>query len=263
MTDNFLEEVEGRLRSDKQRDLLVRVVPLAIGLVVLLILGMLAFWGWQSWQSRQMSKASETYAAAMQSAQGGDFAKADQQFGAVAKTGPAAYRSLALQQLGAIRLHDNKTSEAVDLFDRAAKADGDPVLADAARLKSALALLDTAPYDQVEKRLNPLLDIKRPYHVPAREALAMARLKAGQTKAARQDFTTLSTGLDTPDSMRQRAQAAITLIDSGAAASLGAVLKAKPVMPALPGGPGGAQQGAPDSSQGAPDGPDNGAGAPQ
>jgi hypothetical protein len=234
VTDNFLEEVEGRLRSEKQQDLLVRAIPVAVGAVVLIILAMLAYWGWQTWQHRQMSKASETYAAAMLSAQSGDFAKASQQFGQVGKSAPAAYRSLALQQEAALRLRENKTSEAVALLDQAANADKDPILSDAARLKSALALLDTAPYDQVEKRLTPLLDTKRPYHVAAREALAMARLKAGQLPAARREFSALVNGLDTPDSMRERAQAAVAVIDSGTAGSIGAVLTAKPQMPAMP-----------------------------
>ena len=61
-----------------------------------------------------------------------------------------------------------------------------PLIADAARLKSALALMDTAPYADIETRLKPLLDEKRPYRIAAREALAMAKLKAGKYRRGAQ-----------------------------------------------------------------------------
>jgi hypothetical protein len=145
-----------------------------------------------------------------------------------------------MQQAG-LRLREGKTQEAVALFDQAAKANSDPMFADIARLKSAFALMDTAPYAVIETRLKPLLDEKRPYRIPAREALAMAKLKSGQFAAARSDFGLLTLAQDVPDSMRQRAQAAITLIDGGTAGSLAAALKAEPAMPqtpTLPGQPG-------------------------
>ena len=83
-----------------------------------------------------------------------------------------------------------------------------PFIGDAARLKSALALLDTAPYAEIESRLKPLTDPKRPYAALAREALAMAKLKAGKTQDALGDFQVLQLMADAPEDVRQRAGAA-------------------------------------------------------
>ena len=80
---------------------------------------------------------------------------------------------------------------AVALLDQAAEAAPDPVIGDAARLKSAFALLDTAPYKDVEARLTPLMKDGRPYRVQAREALAFAKLMAGNAAGARDDFTVI------------------------------------------------------------------------
>ena len=254
MVDNFLEEVEERVRSDRYRSMLSRAAPWAIGAVVLLILVLGGLWGWQIYQKGRMNKASETYAAAQEAASAGDSAGSDAKFAEIARSGPPSYKALALMHQAGARIREGKTQEAVALFDQAAKAQGDPLIADNARLKSALALLDTAPYAEMEKRLTPLLDAKRPYRIAAREALAMAKLKAGQTASARTDFVVLSQTLGVPDSMRQRAQAAITLIDAGTAGAIGEVLKAEPVMPAMPpaaGQPGAVQPGAPPAQPGA------------
>jgi hypothetical protein len=232
--DKFLEEVEGRMRSDRYREMASGALPMVVGAVVLIIVVLLGVWGWRAWQQKRADKASESYSAAMQAEQGGDFDGADRQFATIAKDGPGVYKALALMNQAALRLRKNQTQQAVALFDQAAKADSDPVISDNARLKSALALIDTAPYAQIEERLKPLLDKKRPYWIEAREALAMARLKAGMTAQAKSDFEYLGTALDAPDSLRTRAQQALGLIDSGAAGNLSALLKAKPVMPPLP-----------------------------
>ena len=75
---------------------------------------------------------------------------------------------------------------------QAAAAATSPLIADAARLKAAYILLDTAPLAEVEKRLTPLADSKRPFALMAKEALATARLMAGQADKAKTDFAVLS-----------------------------------------------------------------------
>jgi hypothetical protein len=257
LVDNFLAEVDERVRSDRYESMFRRGLPWLIGAILLLVLVLGGIWGWQSWQKSRTDKASESYAAALESLAGGDSAGAYAKFAVVAKDGPSAYKAEALMHQAGIRLGEGKTQEAVALLDEAAKASSDPMIADNARLKSALALIDTAPYAGIEGRLKPLLDEKRPYRIAAREALAMAKIKAGQYAAARSDFSLLTVAQDVPDSMRQRAQAAVSLIDGGAASSIVQTLTAKPVMPTLPGAPGAGQSGqvqpgAPAAQPGAP-----------
>jgi hypothetical protein len=118
-----------------------------------------------------------------------------------------------------------------------------------AALKSAYAVMDTAPLAQLETKLTPLTAAGRPYRVQAREALALARLAAGKTAAAKADLVAIANQLDTPDSARQRAQAIISLIDSGSGANLKKLSEdartAKPLpLPQQP-----LPQGAPDQAQ--------------
>lgn len=237
MTDLF-EEVEEQLRSDQYRQLARRFLPWLLGLAAAALIITLGYWGYDTYRGQQTAKASEAYAGALDALQAGDVAKARSLWAEAAKSPAAAYRSLSLMHLAAFALDEKKTADAVKLLDQAAKDAPDPVIGDAARLKSAFALLDTAPLTELEGRLKPLMDDGRPYRIQAREALAFAKLNAGDLKGARGDFVLISQALDAPQSAQARAQAAVGLIDSGSAKAVPQVVKAAEApSPALPGLP--------------------------
>lgn len=230
MVDVF-EEVEEQLRSDRYRALLRKALPWIVGGVVAILLGVAGYTGWQKLQENARAKSSEAYQAAVEALQQGDKAKAFSSFESISKTGTPVYKSLALMNLGGMRLQDGETDEAVKFFDQAAQAAPDPIVGDLARLKSAYALLDTAPYKDVEARLMPLTEEKRPYRIFAKEALGYARLLAGDTKAARRDFVALQTMLDVPPNVAQNASLAVDLIDSGSAKTIPGIVKAAVALP--------------------------------
>ena len=252
MVDVF-EEVEDQIRVERYRTLAMKALPWALGVAAAALIVALAFWGWDSYSKSQANKASETYMAALEASSQGDTSGAYAKFGEVAKSPAKGYRALALMAQGGMRMEAGKTDEAVKLWDEAGKAATDPVLGDLARLKSALALLDTASYKDIEGRLTPLMEENRPYRLPAREALAFAKVMNGKASEAKADFTYLSQVLGATDGMRRRAQAAISLIDSGSAAAIPAAAKAAALLPPPPPqmpeglmGPGGPQaQGTP------------------
>lgn len=254
MADVF-QEVEEQIRSDRYKTLALKALPLVGGIIVLVLVVALAIWGWQSYRTRTDTQASEQYAQAIEAFNGGKRDDAIRLWGEVAKSSSKAYKSLALQHLGGLQLSDNKTAEAVKLFDEAAEAAPTAVIGDAARLKSAFALLDTAPYKDMEARLTPLTEEGRPYRAQAREALAFAKLMAGNLAGARSDFAVISLMADAGDSARQRANAAKDMIDSGSAKSVPVAARAAAALPppiqlapgAMPPGlvPGPAQQPAP------------------
>lgn len=233
MTDIF-EEVEEQLRSDRYLQFVLKIWPWLLGAAVVALLAALAVWGYQTYDARQSAKASVAYAAGLDALQKNDTAKAFASFGQAANLSSHGYKPLALMEQAGIQLADGKDDEAVKLFDQAAAASPDPIIGDIARLKSAFALMDTASYDVIQQRLQPLTDAKRPYYVAAREALAMAKLRAGRLKDARGDFVVLTLLPGASQATRQRAQLAIMAIDSGSAASLPAVVQAAVKLPPPP-----------------------------
>jgi len=228
---DLFDEVEGQLRSDRYRTLALRALPWVIGIAVLALAAALGWWAWKDRQDKAAFTAAEQYTQAIESYDAHDETRAYGQFAKVAEDGPPVYRSMALMHQGGMRLEAGKADEAVKLFDAAAEAAPDQMLGDLARLKSAFALLDTAPYADLESRLKPLTEDERPYRTEAKEALAFAKLMAGKTTEARGDFAVLSLLPDSPDPVRERARAAMDMIDSGSAKALPAAVKAAAAMP--------------------------------
>lgn len=230
MVDLF-EEVEEELRSDRFRNLLRNVAPWVTGVFGLVLAGYLAFWGYKVWQDRNMATAGAAYQKGVDAIGQGDSAGAATDFQAAVNAGAPGYKTLALIQLGGLRQAAGKPDDAAKLYDQAAQAAPNQLLGDLARLRAAQALIDTAPYPQLEARLKPLADTKRPFWLYAKEALAFAELMAGKTKAARTDFQVIGLSLGAPEDMRQRSEIAVALIDSGEASSAVAAVKLAATMP--------------------------------
>lgn len=235
MVDVF-DEVEEQLRAERYRTLVMKSLPWVAAAAAAAVIGVGGFWGWNAYQTSQTDKASQGYQAALETAQKQGPAKAFDGFKSVADINANGYKSLALMQMGAIRLEESKAKEAVAYFDEAAKVAPNAMIGDLARLKSAFALMDTASYKDIETRLTPLAGEKSPYRVYAKEALAFAKLQAGDLAGARSDFVILANSLDanTSEAVRQRAQAAMQLIDSGSAKALPGAVKAAAALPKTP-----------------------------
>ncbi|MBJ7410780.1 MAG: tetratricopeptide repeat protein, partial [Phenylobacterium sp.] len=230
MTDLF-EEVEEQLRSDRYKQFARKALPWMLGIAAVVLVAFLGYWGYDSYRNNQIAKASETYSAAMDAFVAGDRDKARQLWTEVSKSDAKAYKALSLMHLGAYAVEARKPADAVKLFDEAAEVAPDAIVGDAARLKSAFQLLDTASLKELEGRLKPLTEEGRPYRVQAREALAFAKLNAGDLAGARGDFVLISQSLDAQQGAQARAQAAIGLIDSGSAKAVPSVVKAAQALP--------------------------------
>ncbi|OYU70119.1 MAG: hypothetical protein CFE28_09005 [Alphaproteobacteria bacterium PA2] len=225
MVDVF-EEVEEQLRSDHYKALALKILPWAIGVLAVVLACYGAVVGYNSYQSKAAAKASESYSKALEAFDQGRSAEAQGLWTEVSNSPSKVYKSLALQHLGALRLAANDTAGAVKFFDQSAASAPDPMIGDAASLKSAYALLDNSSLKDMQARLDPLMKEGRPYRTQAREALAYSKLLAGDTAGARGDFVVLSLSPDAQEGSRQRAQAAMSLIDSGSAKLTSAVVKA-------------------------------------
>jgi hypothetical protein len=240
---DVFEEVEEQLRSERYTTLFRKGWPYALAVILAVLIGFVGVWSWRNYQESLSAKAAQGYARAMAAGQRNDRAGAERAFLEVSKSGPPAYRALAMMQVAGLRLEAGKTAESVAMFDEAAKLAPEPIVADAAALKAAYAVFDTASLADLRKRLDPLSEAGRPYAALAREAVAMKQLATGDTAAARTTYSALSLQTGVTDGLRQRAQAMTMLIDSGTASAVqpAAVAAAKlPPPPPTPAPPAGA-----------------------
>jgi hypothetical protein len=237
---DVFEEVEDQIRTERYMALARRFAPWAIGAGVALAVGVGGYWGYQAWHDSQANKAGQIYLDAVEALQNQDEGKAFGLFGELTHSPLKVYKVAGYMDQAGMRMQAGKPLEAVSLYDQAATLASDPFVKDLARLKSALALMDTAPYKDIEARLTPLTDDKRPLHLSAKEALAFAKLQAGKRAEARADFNAITLSLGAPEGMTQRARVAIDLIDSGSAAAMAQAVKdSQTINPSqfTPGGP--------------------------
>lgn len=228
MADVF-NEVDEQLRSQRYQSMLLKGWPFAAAAAGAALIVALGVWGWNRHEADEDAKASIAYQAGIDAVGKGDTAAAQRAFASVATSGPPTYKALSLMHEAQISLDQKKTDEAVRLFDQAAKAAPDAIIGDAARLKAAWVLMDDHPLSEVEPRLTPLTTAKSPYRSMAREALAMAYLRAGKLDEARGAFAVLALSQDASQAAQARAHAAMDMIKSGSA-------KVLPAAAALPPG---------------------------
>lgn len=234
MTDVF-EQVEEEIRSERLKRLARNWLPIVGGILLVALIAALAWWGWQSFQTSRAHEGSIAYQRGLEALQAGDSAGAETAFTEAGDKGNGAYKSMALQQRAGIAVAANRVPDAIQLLDDAAKADGDPILHDTAVYKSALLMMDNgATLEALEAKLEPLAKEGRPMLPFAQEALGMARLQFNKPAEAREVFVLLTLGQDVPDSVRQRAQAAVGMIDSGIAGGLPAIVAAQSATPPTP-----------------------------
>jgi hypothetical protein len=228
---DVFEQVEEELRSDRYKRLARTWLPVFGGVLLLALIAALAFWGWDSLQTSKADKASVAFDRGLESLQANNPVGADAAFTQAADVGNGAYKAMALMHRAGIAVEANRIPDALRLFDEAAKASRDPLLADGAALRAAWLAMDTETLAQIEARLTPLAGDDRPFAPFAAEALAMAQLQNGQTAPARAALVALKNGLDTPEIVAQRADLALAAIDSGAAAGLKAIVEAQKRVP--------------------------------
>jgi hypothetical protein len=209
---DIFQEVDEEVRRERLEQLWKRYgnYIIAAAFVVLACIG-----GWRGyvyWQERKAAEAGAAYEAASTLAEEGKHADAQAAFAKLATDGTAGYRGLArFREAGQLALSDPKA--AVAAYDAlAADASLGRPLQDLATMRAALLLVDTAPYQELRGRLEPLTASDRPYRHSARELLAFSAWRSNDAAAARQWIETVLADPETPGTIRNRVDVLAALI---------------------------------------------------
>ncbi len=208
---DILDEVEGEYRAEQLRAVATRYAGVAIGALLLVLIGV---GGWQYWQG-QRAKADSAAAAPFIAASkdtdalvAGDTAgrrALAQRFAALARTAPAGYRTLARLREAALLADSYQLGQAQALWDQVSTdPDADPLLRQLASLLWVQRGLDSADTAALRTRLVSLTGADDPYRPLALEAQAMLDLRLGQTAAARAVLRELTSDPTAPPGVRGR-----------------------------------------------------------
>lgn len=211
--DSFMREIDEEVRRERLMKLWDKYGVYILGGAAAI---MLAVFGWKWYEAERNSAAAQAGAQFVEVSRliaEGKNKEAIEGFEQIAKEGPTGYAQLAQLRLAAAARKAGKTDEAIRHYEAlAGNSSADELLRGFAKLQIATLKVDTASWTEMQNQLTDLAKDDSSWKYSARELLGLAAYKAGKLNEARKTFTELLASGDTPQSIRQRAQVAMTLV---------------------------------------------------
>ena len=211
MSDIF-REVDEEVRREQLKKLWDQYGNYLIALALLIVLGIGGWRAYDWWQTRKAAEAGAAFEAALTLAEQGKTAEAEAAFAKLAADGTSGYRILArLREAAELAIRDPQAGiKAYDAL--AADPSVGSTLQDLAAVRAGMLLVDSAPYAEVLRRLEPLTAPDRTFRHTAREMLTLAAWKANDRAAAQRWYQMIVTDPASPISARSRAEMLMALL---------------------------------------------------
>lgn len=210
MADIF-QEVDEEIRRERLKQLWERYSGVIVAVALLIVLGIGGWRTYQWWEGKRAAEAGATFEAAVTLASEGKHAEAEAAFGRIAAEAPGGYRVLARLRQAAELANTDRAAAAKAYLAIADDNGVSATLRDLATIRAALLLVDTTPYDAMRARLEPLTAPGRPFRHTAREVLAFAAWRGGDTAAAKPWLQAIAADPETPAGIRARTEMLMAL----------------------------------------------------
>lgn len=204
--DSFIREVNEELRSDQMRAIWKQYGLLIIAAAVAIVLGTAGVRGYQYWSSKQAAASGDEFMAAMKLASENKTDEALAAFKKLEKDGYGSYPVLARMREATLQSGKDPKA-AADAFAAIGSDTAVPeAIRDAAKLRAAWLMVDTAPYASVAAQAEAMTGPKDPMRHSAREVLGLSAYKNGDFKQAKTWFQAIANDPMTPANIGHRAQ---------------------------------------------------------
>ena len=211
MADIF-HEVDEEVRREQLKKLWERYSGLIIAVAVLFVAGIGAWRGYEWWAQRKAAAAGAQFEQAVTLSEEGKHQEAEAAFAKIASDAPGGYQVLARLR-AAQELAQTKPADAVKAYDAiTADASVGEAMKDLAAVRAGLLLVDTAPFSEMQQRLEPLTASNRTFRHTARELLAMSAWRNHDYTAARKYIDMINLDAASPPGTRGRAEVLAALI---------------------------------------------------
>jgi hypothetical protein len=210
---DIFQEVDEEVRREQLKKLWDKYQTLIVA-GVLLVLAAVAGWrGYDYWQTKKAAEFGTAFEEAATLAEQNKHAEAEAAFAKISTDGTAGYRSLARLR-GAAEAAAQDPKKGIAAYEQiAGDSSAGQVLQDLAALRAGALMIDQGSFDPARARLEPLVGADRAFRHSARELLALAAWRAGDTTGARKWFDMILTDAQTPASTRSRVEMLIALVD--------------------------------------------------
>jgi hypothetical protein len=213
---DIFNEVDEEVRREQLKRLWDRYGSVLVAAAFLLVAAIAGWRGYEWYQARQAAEAGAAFENALTLSEQNKAAEAEAAFGKIAAEGTAGYKMLARMREAA-ELAQRDPAAAVKAYDALASDTAiNPVMQDLAAVRAGLILVDSAGFDDLRRRLEPLTGPDRPFRHTARELLALAAWRGGDVAAARRWLNMITTDAETPAATRSRVEVLMALVPAEA-----------------------------------------------
>jgi hypothetical protein len=209
---DIFHEVDEEVRREQLKKFWDRYSIYIIALAVLVVAGIGAWRGYEWWQNKQAAAAGAQFEAAAALSEAGKHQEAEAAFEKIATETAGGYPVLARLR-AAQEASQIKADDGVKAYDAIAQDPAvGPTLQDLATVRAALLLVDTAPLNEMERRLVPLAAPERAFRHTAREMLALSAWRNHDNAAAKKYIDMIAADPETPPGTRTRMEVLAGLI---------------------------------------------------
>jgi hypothetical protein len=209
---DIFQEVDEEVRREQLHKLWERYGIFVIAAAVAVVFAVAGWRGYEWWVTKQAAQFGDAYVAAETLSEQGKPAEAQAAFARLASEGTAGYRILArLNEAAALAATDPKAAVAAYDEVTADRSVAQP-LRDLAAVRAGLLLVDSAPLSEMVARLEPLTGPDATFRHTARELLALAAWRTGDTATARHWVDMMMADGNTPGSVRSRVEVLMALL---------------------------------------------------
>ena len=201
------QEVDEAVRKDQLQEWWGRWGTWVVAAAVAVVVVVAGSVGWRQYSTSQRAAASVAYSAAVAKI-ATDMPAARAELEKQAAEALEPYRSLAA--LIAAQLRETP-AEQVDALIAVAPKLSAPELADLATVMAALRSVDSPKADEMAAKLESLGGPDRPFRITVREIQALAAVRKGDIKRARELWNEVAKDPGTPQGAAQRASAMLNL----------------------------------------------------
>ena len=215
--DNFFKEVSEDVQNDKLKKIWDTYgLHIIIAIIIVLTIAV-SFETLKAWRVKRNETWSDAYAYALNLQNQGKYDESLKVLADIAQKNKGIYSDIAEIQKANILFEQGKNAEALALLENIVQnEDINPKMRHITAVKLATYKLDTAPRDEIEKLLTPLMQEESSWKNIAKEMLAMLEIREGNIEKAKTIYEEILNSPDLSDGLKLRVQdmlSALTSID--------------------------------------------------
>lgn len=213
--DNFFREVSEDVQNDKLKKIWDTYgLHIIIAIIVILTIAV-SFETLKAWKIKRNETWSDAYAYALNLQNQGKYDESMNVLGEISQKNKGIYRDLSEIQKSNILFEQGKNAEALALLEKIVNDESiDPKMRHITAVKLASHKLDTAPREEIEKLLAPLMNEESSWKNIAKEMLAMLEIREGNIEKAKEIYGEILNSPDLSDGLKLRVQDMLSALNS-------------------------------------------------